>query len=66
MKHNHNSSTQLKEELYKLINDDDNFNTKLISDNMDYLIDITPTIEELRANNIMIIPFNPILIYWLL
>jgi hypothetical protein len=32
------------------MNNDDNVNEKFIIDNMNYLIDITPTIEELRAN----------------
>lgn len=47
---NHNLSPQLKDELYKLMNNDDNVNEKFIIDNMNYLINITPTIEELRAN----------------
>jgi len=52
---NHNLSPQLKDELYKLMNNDDNVNEKFIIDNMNYLIDITPTIEELRANNYQIL-----------
>ncbi len=49
---NHNLSPQLKDELYKLMNNDDNVNEKFIIDNMNpsHLIDITPTVEELRAN----------------
>ncbi len=32
------------------MNNDDDINEKIIIDNMNYLINITPTIEELRAN----------------
>jgi hypothetical protein len=46
---NHNLSPQLKDELFKLMNNDDNVNEKFIIDNMNYLIDITPTIEELLS-----------------
>ena len=42
-------SPQLEGVLLKLFNNED-FDEKKLVDNMDYLNDITPTIEELRAN----------------
>jgi hypothetical protein len=44
-----NLSAQLEEELSNLFNDED-FDKSYIIDNMDYLNDIEPTIETLRAD----------------
>ncbi len=44
-----NLSAQLEEELSNLWNDED-FDESYIIDNMDYLNDIEPTIETLRAD----------------
>jgi hypothetical protein len=45
----HNLSPELENELMKLINNDDDIDENFIIDNMDYLKDITSTIEELRT-----------------
>ena len=44
-----NLSPELENELMKLINNDDDIDEKFIIDKMDYLKDITSTIEELRT-----------------
>ena len=44
-----NLSPELENELMKLINNDDDIDENFIIDNMDYLKDITSTIEELRT-----------------
>ena len=44
-----NLSPELENELMRLINNDDDIDEKFIIDNMDYLKDITSTIEELRT-----------------
>jgi hypothetical protein len=45
----HDLSPELKNELMKLMNNDDDIDEKYIIDNMDYLNDITSTIETLRT-----------------
>ncbi len=56
---------QLKEELFKFMNND-NIDEKSIIFNMDYLIDITPTIENFERIIKVIIPLKRNIIYWLL